>query len=176
LVRRCVVRAHPDRIIDAEALTLELEALGEELARLRSPIDEETPPALRVAREMIRHEAPWSLEDTVGGGQPWAPSDGALAGADSGNLGSSTAPAVFTPVGGYPAPRRAPSGGPRIAPRLSLPSRPLSAVPRDGAQYPDQSTTDAASPSDGGPTLMVALLLGTGLFAVCFLIGFFILH
>lgn len=166
LVRRCVVRAHPRRIYDAEVLALELEALAGELADLRSPLAEETPAVLRVAREMIEHEAPWSLEDTVGAGQPWATSAEALAQANSGNLGGSTAPAIFAPVSSYPASRRAPASGLQFPPRLSLPSRPLLAVP----------TAAGADTPEGGPTLLLTLLLGGALFVVCFLIGFFILH
>src|SRR5262249_22959775 len=71
LVRRCVVRAHPERIRDAETLTLLLEALAHDLARDRSPLPEMTPPALRVAREMIAQEAAWSLDDTLGVARPW---------------------------------------------------------------------------------------------------------
>ncbi len=71
LVRRCVVRAHPQRITDADTLALALDVLSRELAGGRAPLSEATPPALRVARELRQHEAPWSLGDTLGGGEPW---------------------------------------------------------------------------------------------------------
>jgi serine/threonine protein kinase len=176
LVRRCVVRSHPSRIADAETLTLELEALAEALARLRSPLAEETPAALRVAREMIRHEAPWSLEDTVGAAQPWATSDEALAQVNSSSLGGATAPAVFAPVSSYPSLPDAPFSGPLVAPRLSLPSRPLPSMPRGGEPYLASPDATHASTAGGGPSLILVLLLGTVLFVVCFLIGFFILQ
>ena len=75
-----------------------------------------------------------------------------------------------------------PRNGPhRAAARASrrawpLPSRPLPAPRRDGEQRVDRSTAAAANIAEGGPTLMVALLLGAGLFVVCFSISLFILR
>ncbi len=177
LVRRCLLRAHPNRIRDAETLVLEFEALARELARLRSPLPEVTPPALRVARQMVQREAPWSLQETLGASQPWATSDQALAQANSGSFGEPTAPGAFAASGGYPEQQRAPERDPRFPPHFSLPSRPLPALAADGiAPRAAPATLTHAGEPASGPTLSVALLLGAALFIVCFLIGFFILH
>lgn len=123
LVRRCVVRAHAQRITDAETLVLELEALARTLAAARPALSEDTPAALRAAREAVEREAAWSAQNTQGTRRRWPESS---AGAFTpGHAADSvpTNPASYEPT----APWSYDGATPLItgAPRLTLPSRPI---------------------------------------------------
>lgn len=108
LVERCIIRAHPQRITDAESLVLELERLARTLAAARPMLSEDTPAALRAAREAIEREAAWSAQNTQGTSRRWPspPTDSIIY--------DSTEPSPYN------------GATPLItgAPRLSLPSRP----------------------------------------------------
>jgi hypothetical protein len=175
LVRRCVVCAHPERVTDADTLVLALEALGRELARGRSPLSEVTPPALRVAREMREREAPWSLQETYGAGEPWPIPEDVLADVHAVDLSAPTAPAAsFDASYRHEVQQRAHL----IAPRIALPSRPVvrpapSAGPRPVVRTAPPAWKPAQETARGLPVAAV-LLIGATLFVLFFLIGFFI--
>jgi hypothetical protein len=192
LVRRAVVRAHPERIVDAETLALALEALSRELASGRSPLSEATPPALRVARELRQHEAPWSLGDTLGGGEPWLVEMDAVAAQDPLHaIADAYAPSPSAPTapdaydaGAWGDDRRPNRQGQRIqgiqagVPRSALPSRPnpppiRAADPRRRVR-PHPPTWPPAGNAERGLTLAALLLIGAALFVLFFLIGFII--
>jgi hypothetical protein len=178
LVTRCVVRSHPERIRDAEALTLALEALASELAERRPGAAEETPPALRAIRDEIAQQAPWSVEETLGNLRPWEAEDD-----EPGSRSPSALPLerrvarpdTQTPVVLSAArmqlpshPRSGGQAGARVA-AASPPQRASAAVERaTPRQWPIESET--------GPihiNLMVVFLIGAALFVLFFLIGFF---
>ncbi len=176
LVRRCVACSHPARIEAAETLALELEALARELAMRRPSLSEETPPALRVAREEVARNAPWSVEETLGSLRPWDPDGGPPA---------AEGPAVHEPEREAIWPD-AQSPAVLAAPRLKLPSWPLD---HPGARA-RLTSGPALSPAAVDPdrtrewpvdeeqvsvriNLMLVAVLGVILFLVFFLIGFF---
>jgi serine/threonine protein kinase len=128
LVRRCTQPNHSRAIKDAETLTLALEMEGRALASERPKLSEQTPPALRAAREAIAQMAAWSVEETLGVLPSWNgpehisaghtreadPFAGSAPGQKRANLPERAArTAVETP--------EAPVG----PPRLRLPSRPV---------------------------------------------------
>lgn len=124
LVQRCVVRSHPQRITDAETLVLELEALARTLAAARPSLSEDTPAALRAAREVVEREAAWSAQNTQGTSRRWStPSaDPGVAARSANSLPAN--PAAYDPT----APWSYDGATPLItgAPRLTLPSRSVS--------------------------------------------------
>ena len=123
LVRRCVVRSHPQRITDAEALVLELEALARTLAVARPSLSEDTPAALRAARDAIGKEVAWSVQNTQETSRRrLAPSTGVdMAGYPASRVSSNPVP--YEPTASRPYNGMTPlvTG----APRLTLPSRPI---------------------------------------------------
>jgi hypothetical protein len=182
LVERCVVRTHPERITDAETLALAIEAVEAELAALRPAVSEHTPPALRLARDEIAREAPWSVERTLGTLRPWKSAGEGKAGGSpltpSGQERVQSSPwrEFDTPVVAGP-------------PRIQLPSRPIRGEARavraarsprarpgaaleieKAARWPAESEP-ASTPGTISWTLV--LLLGVILFLVFFLVGFF---
>ncbi|MGZ3601180.1 MAG: protein kinase domain-containing protein [Ktedonobacterales bacterium] len=108
LVRRCVLRSHSQRITDAGTLVLELEALARTLAAARPALSEDTPAALRAARQAVEREAAWSVQSTQGTSRRWSPPP--------------TDPLTYEST----APWSYDGATPLItgAPRLTLPSRP----------------------------------------------------
>ncbi len=174
LVHRCVVQSHSERIVDAETLMLELEALAETLAARRRAPAEQTPPALRAARAEVAREAPWSVEQTIGSLRPWDPERAAArAGRPSALADDHVAvwPEPDTPV----------------MPRVRLPSAPLDwddtsrpaarpafrradvPIERDKPQlWPVESEAPAVRIN-----AMLVVGLGAILFLAFFLIGFF---
>jgi serine/threonine-protein kinase len=173
LVRRCVVQTHPQPIVDAETLVLELEALGELLAARRRPAAEETPPALRAARADVAREAPWSVEQTLGTLRPWDP-EGAAAGA---RRPPAPAPDYAQGIPWYDTP---------VVPRVRLPSAPLdrddrpNRVPRSPRHTdkpiervkPQPWPVEVDSPAVRINAMLV-VGLGAILFLAFFLIGYF---
>src|SRR5262249_12469461 len=122
LVRRCVLRGHAQRIVDAESLALELERLADELASRRPAVTQHTPPALRVARQAVAREAAWSVDETVSSSHPWAAPEDAER---------------YQPPAAQPEESRQPvwsAGAARIVQAQSLrrPSRPFNAAPTIG--------------------------------------------
>ncbi|MGH2486678.1 MAG: protein kinase domain-containing protein, partial [Ktedonobacterales bacterium] len=71
LVWRCALDDHPDALADADALVTELDAVAAALAQVRTAAPALTPPALRVAREVITRESAWSVEETLGAVRRW---------------------------------------------------------------------------------------------------------
>jgi serine/threonine-protein kinase len=182
LVERCVVRSHPDRLVDAERLALAIEALEAELAAHHPAVSEHTPPALRLARDEAARAAPWSVQRTVGSLRPWN-AEGerevsrrpiATAGRDRVQPGPWRE--VDTPVVAGP-------------PRIQLPSRPIrddvgairaTAAPRARAGAALELGKPARWPAESEPSSppgtiswTLVLLLGMILFLVFFLVGFF---
>ena len=190
-VRRCVVGSRADAILDADTLVAELEALAGVLASARTQALEHTPPALRVAREMIAREAAWSAEETLGGVRYWA-TDG---------TSDSSAPSAPTD----PMPRKADvwrgmTPPAELTPRLRLPSRPvddaistaLSDYAAKAAGAPDvplaaspQPVSALAAPHALGArrglfgrdvSFALVVALGIALFLLFFIIGYFSSH
>ena len=163
LVRRCVLREHPRRIVEAETLALEVEALVDELAARRHAVTEQTPPALRVARNAVAREAAWSVDETQSSSRPWAPY------ADEEQTPRYDAPAAYAeprqPRWPLPA---APAGPPR---RQTLAPRPLtaSATMRD-----ERPALRKGEQRANGVSIGTYLLIFLGLFILFFLIGFFL--
>lgn len=203
-VRRCVLGntlsqsdgEGVEAIPDAETLVATLEALAAELASVRAPGIEQTPPALRAAREMIAREAAWSAEETLGGVRYWA----------EGNGSDSYAPSAPTdPMPREGSPWRGMTPTAELMPRLRLPSRPVddaqsagmsdyaamaagapspTAVP-DGAQ-PELAgagagAAPAAMPAQTGRdgwriSLVLVVGVGIALFLLFFILGYFSAH
>lgn len=190
-VRRCVIggceregeQDDGEAMRDAESLVSALEALAAELASARPPVVEHTPPALRVAREMIAREAAWSAEETLGGVRYWA-EDGA-----SSAYAASSAPTDPMPRE-EAEPWRGNTSTAELTPRLRLPSRPvddaLSAALSDyaamaagaPATVPDGARLAPAGTTRGGWQVSVALVVGVGiaLFLLFFILGYFSAH
>lgn len=181
LARRCLASDAPDAIRDAVALVLALEALSRELARSRPALSEETPPALRVAREMVAREAGWSLDDTLGVAAPaWATERAPQSHPGIVDPGATTVPAVHP---GPSAPAREPrvTAGPA---RLALPSRPLARDNMAAARPPLRTAPPVwAAPDnhpilsrkvrgrEGGVSLAVVIAVGVVLFLLFFVVG-----
>jgi hypothetical protein len=180
VVRHCIDRTHPDRITDARVLAEALESLAQDFEHGRPAKLEDTPPALRVAREALAREAAWSAEDTQGGLARWNTGRGAR----EASPGATTEP--MPP--GVRLPR--PVSGPTAAvgpPRLRLPSRPIAErAPRLApASHPASANSTtvpmrspdalAGSGDDAHRMSGTALLLmaGVALFVLFFLIGYF---
>lgn len=175
LVTRCVQRTEPSAILDTETLCMELEALSSELAKSRSGPAEQTPPALRVARAAVKHEAAWSAETTLGGMRSWGP---ALAGDPI----SQSAPTVPQTTDAAPWLNSVPTAA--IAPRLRLPSRPMpereigsyserrSAGPLTATKEASGKTIPDDATRGGQIRLWVLIAIGIALFILFFLIGY----
>lgn len=190
-VRRCIAGAGDDAIADAETLVSALEALAEELAKARTLARENTPPALRAAREIVAREAAWSAEETLGGVRYWGEAEGADAYRQS---------APTDPMSREARPRRDMSPAAELTPRLRLPSRPvddaISSVLRDFAAgttsspsaaeavAPPSAQGGAASPAVHGGVersgweLNLALVVGLGIafFLLFFILGYLTPH
>lgn len=181
LVRRCVMRSHPQRIIDAEALVLELEALARSLAASRPALLEDTPAALRAAREAIGREAAWSAQNTQETSRRWpAPPANDDKTRHSAN-GMPNNPAPYEPT----APRPYNGMTPLVtgAPRLTLPSRSVGEgePPRRVRTDPMPWPSGLAPQHDDAPTLPsvrnrksfgLILALCLLLFALFFIFGY----
>jgi hypothetical protein len=181
LVWRCALEDHPEAVADADALVAELDSAASYLVQGRALAPAMTPPALRVAREVVAREAAWSVEETLGAARRWP----AEFGRDS---GSPSAPTVADPVpdrrGGWtPSQPTAKMG----SSRLTLPSHPLDARSRvsAGAGQARSPAWERAQPVSltrrwpwlestlGSVSLGRLLVYGLLLFLLFFLIGYF---
>lgn len=181
LVRRSVVHSHPRRIADAETLVLELEALARTLAAARPTISEDTPAALRAAREAVEHEAAWSAQNTQGTSRRWpTASSGAGVMARSTNSMPPNSALYDATI-----PRPYDGATPMItgAPRLTLPSRPMGAGEARRVVRTDPMPWPSNLPPrhDDAPTLPsirnrmsfgIILVLCLVLFALFFIFGY----
>jgi Protein kinase domain len=182
LVRRCLGTIDEGAIRDAEALALALDALGRELARSRPALPEETPPALRVAREMVAREAGWSLDDTLGmSASSWAPERSRRTPPGVVDLNDATVPTVH-PGPGVPAREPRVTAGPA---RLALPARPEGRGDMAAARTPARTAPPvwaapdevrrrppAAKQRQGSISLPMVIAIGVVLFLVFFVVGF----
>ena len=176
LVRRCVRRADAGAIADADTLCQEFEELSVDLAKSRSRLAEQTPPALRVARAAVERDAAWSAETTLGSVRSWGL-------AHAGDPVSQNAPTVPQTTGTSPWLASVPTAS--IAPRLRLPSRQMpggemeaypsawSARPLTETEQAAQEVTEKGTPHNGQIKLWVVVAIGIALFVLFFLIGFF---
>lgn len=177
-VRRSVDHAHADHIITAETLALELDTISQALARERPQIPEQTPPAVRAARDEVAREAAWSVRETLGNLYQWGNED-----SRSYNAPTDPIPMeAIAPQTPYARAQHVAAG----APRLQLPSRPLSAATTpatavDPSPYArsNPAIADAADtnpidmrPGRSGMSVAFVILLGIILFVAFFLIGF----
>lgn len=167
LVERCVMRAHPQRITDAEALVLELEALARTLAATRPALSEDTPVALRAARAAVEREAAWSAQNTQATSRRWP-----MPSAD---------PVIYESTD--PSPYQGATPLITGAPRLTLPSRPAGEgeARRLVRTDPVPWASNAPQGQDDAPTmpsvrnrmnLGLILVLCLLLFALFFLFGY----
>ncbi|MEO7000471.1 MAG: protein kinase [Ktedonobacterales bacterium] len=183
LTLRSVERDHPQAIRDAETLAIALEDEAQRLALARPSVPSQTPPALRVARATVQRTLAWSNEETMAPRRQWlaevptasatllAPTDplplnaGAQTAVDAG----ATRPASDYP--GY-------AGGVNFggAPRLRLPSRPISELDADATVRAGRGGASAEETlRDGrscGISLMTWFVICIILFAICFAIGY----
>lgn len=182
VVRRCLSNHAEGAIADAETLVLALEALGRDLARNRPALSEATPPALRVAREMIAREAAWSLGDTPGAAvAAWTPERSRPTQPSVVDHGAATVPAIQRPSG-VPLRETRVTAGPA---RLSLPSRPLSRADIDAAHRApartappvwaapgiERNNAAAAKGDQRGISIAVVIAIGVVLFLLFFVVG-----
>lgn len=177
LVRRCVLTSQRGGERVAADVAVELEQLGKELATKRPKIAEQTPPALRVAREAVAREAAWSVEETLGGMRQW------VAPQLSDSI-SPTAPTVESTIPVPPWQRSQPArtGAPQPHPATWPPSE--RAQPGYGPRSPAPRGAYSPSPT-GAPSLgsrhavipdrfwVLVVLAGLTLFALFFLLGYF---
>jgi hypothetical protein len=181
LVRRSVVRSHPQRITDAETLVLELEALARTLAAARPAMSEDTPIALRAAREVVEREAAWSAQNTQGTSRRWptASSGAGVMGRSANGIPTNSKPYE-------PAVPRSYGGATPLqtgAPRLTLPSRPIGEGEAHRVVRTDPMPWHSNQPPqyDDAPTLPsvrnrmhlgIILALSLLLFALFFIFGY----
>lgn len=167
LVERCVMRAHSQRITDADALVLELEALARTLAATRPALSEDTPVALRAARAAVEREAAWSAQNTQATSRRWP-----MPSAD---------PVIYESTD--PSPYQGATPLITGAPRLTLPSRPAGEgeARRLVRTDPVPWASNAPQGQDDAPTmpsvrnrmnLGLILVLCLLLFALFFLFGY----
>lgn len=167
LVERCVMRAHSQRITDADALVLELEALARTLAATRPALSEDTPVALRAARAAVEREVAWSAQNTQATSRRWP-----MPSAD---------PVIYESTD--PSPYQGATPLITGAPRLTLPSRPAGEgeARRLVRTDPVPWASNAPQGQDDAPTmpsvrnrmnLGLILVLCLLLFALFFLFGY----
>jgi len=170
VVVRCIAAPAPQPIDDPQTLALALERLSAQLAQTRPASPALTPPAVLAARATA-HNASWSSEETVQGGR---------------RLWSGAHPAARSVP--EQAPRSAELAGARAA-RAGADDRPpplrVSAKAEGTAQALDEAPVWAApsaqrddvaydrDPRRSGLPLIAVLLLGTVLFILFFLVGYF---
>jgi serine/threonine-protein kinase len=150
LLARMIVRAHPERLADAAAATLAIEARQREEEAKQPRSTPATPAAVRTARERsaATPEAEWSTAETQVLGAPWSALPQSISAAsliESDVLGA--APTV--PMAAQP-PAAAPPSNPAIPRQMTAPrSGPLSG-PLSGPQWPPV----AGRPSQPAPSSM----------------------
>jgi eukaryotic-like serine/threonine-protein kinase len=172
IVTRTVLDAARDQIHDPQSLVQELEALAQELARVRPVASAATPPAVLAARAAAAREAPWSTEDTVGGGRSW--SGGAQSGDRTVPEGTPLLPGEA--VGAHGAAEG--EVGPFVGARARPLSRPVG-DPREAGvaprwSFPGADALEREELGRGGFPLIAVLLLGGVLFVLFFLVGFYV--
>ncbi len=170
VVVQCIATSAPQPIDDPQTLTLALERLSLQLAQTRPASPAATPPAVLAARATA-HNTAWSSEETVQGGRRlWsgahpaaraipelAPRSAELAGARAAHAGSVDGPP--------PLPKSAKGRGTAQA----LDEAPVWAAPN--AQVGDPAYNQDLRRN--GLPLIAVLLLGTVLFVLFFLVGYF---
>ncbi len=170
VVVQCIAASVPQPIDDPQTLALALERLSLQLSQTRPASPAATPPAVLAARSAA-HNVAWSAEETVQGGR---------------RLWSAAHPAA-RPVPEQ-APRSADMAGARAAHAVSAdrpPPLPISVKEGGTAQALDEAPVWAAAnaqvhdqaydrdPRRSGLPLIAVLLLGTVLFILFFLVGYF---
>lgn len=178
LVRRCVVRSHPNRLENADTVVIELEQLARTLAAARPAVSEDTPPVLQALRAAVAQEAPWSAQSTHGATRRRPPTSGR---AGVGARAAHSAPTDAEPT----APWTYEGVTPLVSgmPRLRLPSRPIDDVSGRRLASTDPVRWSRTSPlkHDDAPTLPirrmrvnlgVIVALALLLFALFFIFGY----
>ena len=169
LVTRSITPDANDAITDADTLASALEAIGEQLAESRRPRSTDTPAALRVAHAVAAEQARWSSEQTVAGVLAPQPIE-----RSSHEVGSRFSPLADIEQSDGAITRAAQETDLAVAPRLRLPARPWPNPPlyheagrRSASAYHKDGSESAHSVGLGA-----ALVVGTVLFVIFFLIGF----
>jgi hypothetical protein len=168
LVRRAVDQTGPSGLLEAHELTLELEEIAGDLARGRPARSFATPPSVLAARAAAQQSASWSTEQTIETSrQAWS---GAAHPADR------TVPEGTRVLTGDASAHSAADSGAHPVPRAGLSSRPVAEMPSDGAaphwSFPGAEAYDIRPERNGFP-LVGVLLLGSVLFVLFFLVGYF---
>lgn len=152
-------------ILEPHALALELERLSAELARGRLVHAAAMPPAIQAARAAAQ-EAPWAAEETMQSGRKdWggAPRDAFSPAREDEQLVHQAAAARASALVDHTAPPTLPPPRRRDAPAA------VQAPIWDSRE----DRTEAVEPRGGAIPLIGVLLLGTVLFVLFFLVGYF---
>jgi hypothetical protein len=154
---------------DVRGLALELEQVARELARGRPVRSTATPPSVLAARAAMRQDASWSTEETIESSrQGWSSTAPPAERAASNGTRVLAGDTVHRPPEELP--------GNQVAPRVRLPSRPISVPPGEIESphwsFPGAEAYDVVRERSGFP-LAAVLVLGSVLFLLFFLVGYF---